>query len=358
VVLNINQILSNNRDRINTTSSNNLTRLELCRVDDIDYLNMKATVHLLESARVIPDVWICSTAKFGDKGFIYPPEIGSIAILGTTNKEESYILAFTSYLNQEDIQEDLLPGEILMQSKGYSFVKEDNAGNVTIGSPSNNFIVVGGDKEISQFSVNETKQTASVKETSGIIDNDVRYVEKIYNEKLNCALSTLDLANAALRGGFIDIKEPHPAMITEKGNVEGDPSKQIVYRRKIFTNVFSVPENTYVKTIKKSGLVDEYSKDNINITSEKDFTAKSKNSTLEGTVTANLKSPVTTVDGYNTATVTGGTVNIEGGLVSINGDIITISGGSITISGNIVMTGSVNMMGAAVMCPKECKCEH
>lgn len=217
--MNMRNIVETNKDRIRQMDTNTPSTMEYCKVLNVDIVNMKLDVQLMRSGKVLSALPFCLPERFFDRGFIYLPEVGATAIVGTTIKQQAFIIGFISYSAQTTLKENILPGEIMIQSKGYSYIKEDNAGNVIIGSPSGNFIIVGEDGDISQFATTSNMMTVAKEVVSGIVNGTIAEIEKIYDKEVTGDLDIDGLVQALVQKTDVNVYAPLPVVTIEKGNV-------------------------------------------------------------------------------------------------------------------------------------------
>lgn len=225
--MNLNQIAASNKQRIMGTLGAGHMDLRLCVVDDVDVATMTADIHLLETGTALQGVPFCLPMKFFDKGILFVPEPQSMGILAVTSKQQMMIISFISLSRSDDTKEGLLPGEILIQSKGYSFIKEDLAGNLIIGSKQGNFIILTADDEIKEYATSKTISTVAKEIVSGIVNGTIAEIEKIYDKDISSALSVEQIVENLSKNENISITKPSPVVIIEKGNVLDDNGNKL-----------------------------------------------------------------------------------------------------------------------------------
>ncbi len=237
--MNMHEVRYKNKQRVANVMSDGISKIELCKIESINIAEMTASVQLIGNSQIMHEVPFCLPARFFDRGILYLPEEGALGVLVITEKKQPFIISFVSFKDMEEISEDLLPGEILIQSKGYSFIKEDNAGNLLLGSPAGNFIVVKNDNEITQVSSTNTNNTLAKEFISGIVNNVVMEMEKIYDSEPTSSLSFDEIVEKVMKNQEVSLQNPSPVIVIEKGNAV-DESGQ-----KVKLEIDSNPDNNY-----------------------------------------------------------------------------------------------------------------
>lgn len=217
--MNINNLQQANNERISAVTSSGLSTIEICRILKLNTDYISADIEIIDASRVLNNVPICLPGRFVDVGMFHLPEVGSLAIVATTTNSRSFIIGFTAYTSLSSVEEILKSGEFLIQSEGKSYVKVDVVGNMILGSPSPNLYLVGQNGSVERYSYAETFKNTAQEIESGIINNEVAIIEKIYDSKMDSELSAEDIVDKVLRDEVVNIEKPSPIITIEKGNV-------------------------------------------------------------------------------------------------------------------------------------------
>jgi len=214
-----------NKKRIETVLGQGPVEIKLCIVIEVDSSTFTASVAVAETGVVVTNVPFCMPFNFADGGIMFIPERGALALLGTTTKQEPFILGFVSFSTLGDIIEDIAPGEMLLQSRGYGFAKIDNNGNVILKSLNGNSIIVGGDGDNYSSAITSINKTVSREMISGVVSGVVAEIERIYDRQVVSSIDTEEIIRRILDNKIIPLEAPDPIVVIEKGNAV-DPTGQ------------------------------------------------------------------------------------------------------------------------------------
>lgn len=225
--MNIDQIINNNHKRVNLITGYSYVSLSLCRVDKVNVDQFTLDVQMIDSGKILTAVPFCLPTRFFDRGFLCLPEKGAIGVLATTENQEAFVISFISFARLSEINEDVLPGELLLQSKGYAFIKADNAGNVVLGTPAGNMFIVGGNGETTLTAATAKSVTVAKTATSGLVNGAVADIERVFDREATCALPAEEIAQHVLSGTAVPLTKPLPVVIIEKGNAIGAAGERL-----------------------------------------------------------------------------------------------------------------------------------
>lgn len=182
-------------------------------------------------------------------GIDYIPRVGDVGIVATTITGTKIILGFM-YNGEKSFSGNVEQGDIVTMSSGGAFIREDNAGNISIVSKSGAGIMISSEGKMFIAS-DQSEVSTFAKEESETADmfGNMSVVEKLYREIPSAtADSSSDLISEAIETGDIELSDRTPIIstyqiskVTEGGKEQMDSrfdgAGDIVYQKNVHNDM-------------------------------------------------------------------------------------------------------------------------
>lgn len=145
-----------------------------CRILNVYPEKLTVDIFIPETAAYYYDVPITFPVKGSDYGLQAMPakNMAALVSINDISRKPTLIGAFASKVEESgevpQVRELILPGEIVTQSVGGGFAKQDQAGSATLGSQDGNFIAVDGDGRVKQSALGYDRRQIGSAQVGGI----------------------------------------------------------------------------------------------------------------------------------------------------------------------------------------------
>lgn len=178
--------------------------LELGKIDFVDKLKSTCRVYIFKQSALLQDVKVAYAYANATNGFIKLPEVGSLCLVLTDKKQQSFII---NYLPSKEFTDnnsllEMLDFSYILKGDEGSLVELSTYGDIIFSSSLFNSLIL--EHGINSISSNNNIYTQNYVRNESINDN-VNITEKYYEEKVESLLSSEEIADKILLGESIEL---------------------------------------------------------------------------------------------------------------------------------------------------------
>jgi len=192
--------------------------LDLGRVDFVDTIKSSCKVYTFKQSALLNDVKVAFAYANANNGFIKFPEIGSLCLVLTDTKQQSFII---NYLPSKEFTEtnsisELLEFSYILKGDNGSLIELSRFGDISLSSNLlDTLILEHGANTISSKNNIYTQNYTKVEQYT----ENPNITEQYYDEKINSLLSSEQIADKILLGEDIELEDRTPLIKVQKIHV-------------------------------------------------------------------------------------------------------------------------------------------